>query len=156
MIPANELDVLIADTSLTLAGVSITVHEYTLSEQLQHRQMLKAITAALKVLLETAGDAVPLDALTDALAGVADEVIAAVAVSCGQSVAWVSALTGEDADTLLYTWWSVNAGFFTRQVLIPALEKIARQTYQDGGKSSQRSFATDTPPANSGTTPPVS
>jgi len=160
MTELNELDVLIAVSPLTLAGVSVSVHEYTLSEQLQYRRSLKIVTAALKTLLDSSADGiVSLEQLTDELATVFDEVLNVVAVACGQPREWVAALSGSDADELLYTWWSVNAAFFMRQILIPALEKIAHETARPvpaGGKSSQPSSTTVTPPENSDTTPRAS
>ncbi|MFP2263666.1 DUF6631 family protein [Citrobacter braakii] len=131
----DELAVLLPFRELTLAGVQVTVHEYTLKEQLQHRVVLKTLSDAFAQFLSTGENVVRLDSLLDVMAGHYDAVIDAAAVSCGQSPGWIADLTGDDVDTLLFAWWEVNAGFFTRAALRPLLERLAVK-HQAGLKSS--------------------
>lgn len=135
--PADNLATLFPVRELQLAGVMVTVHEYTLQEQLKHRQVLKALTDAFAGMVSATGsqEDIALDTLFDVLADKHAELLCAVAVSCSQPVEWVSALSGEDSELLMLTWWSVNAAFFTRAALRPQVERLAKQLL-NGQKSS--------------------
>lgn len=144
---ADELEILLPERTLMVNGLQVTVHEYTLAEQLQHRQPLREISGGLSEAMSAAPEAeIPLETLFDVLGERWPSVVKALAVSCGQPVEWVSELTGEDSETLLLTWWGVNADFFTRNAIRPALEKLVRdlQSASAGPKSSPASSTTDT------------
>ncbi|MBK5072576.1 hypothetical protein I2492_06075 [Budviciaceae bacterium CWB-B4] len=129
----ESLETLFPERHATLGGVDVVIHEYTLAEQLRHRQPLKVISTAFADLMASLppdNTEIPLDALYDILAANENAVLEAVAVSCSQSVDWVSGLQGEDSETLLLLWWGVNAGFFTRSALRPVLEKMARKAQE--------------------------
>nr|WP_318382484.1 DUF6631 family protein [uncultured Enterobacter sp.] len=137
----DDLAILFPSRELLISGKSVTVHEYTIKEQLQHRPILKTLSDAFAELLDgLAPDGeIPLDSLMDLLAKHESEVIQAVALSTGQSADWVAELAGPDSDSLLLTWWGVNAGFFTRAAVRPAMEKMVRQIrHHAGAKSSAR------------------
>ncbi|MDI3229527.1 DUF6631 family protein [Serratia marcescens] len=155
----DELNILIPDRTLTICGVQVTVHEYTLAEQLQHRQPLKAISEGFMDAMNAKPDAeVSIDELYDVLGANWDAVLQAVAVSCGRSDEWVAGLTGEDSERLLLIWWGVNAAFFTRNAIRPALTRLVQQLQNPppGERSSVASSTTATDSANSDTTPPAS
>lgn len=138
---SDDLAVLFPSRDLLVEGVPVTVHEYTLKEQLQHRLALKTLSDAFAGLLDgLPPDAdIPLDSLLDVFAQHETAVIESVAISCGQSADWVAALAGPDSESLLLTWWGVNADFFTRAAVRPAMERLAREiSLQAGAKSSQR------------------
>lgn len=155
----DELNILIPDQTLTICGVEVTVHEYTLAEQLQHRQPLKAISEGFMDAMNAKPDAeVSIDELYDVLGANWDAVLQAVAVSCGRSVEWVAGLTGDDSESLLLIWWGVNAAFFTRNAIRPALTRLVQQLQNPppGERSSAASSTTATDSAICGTTPPAS
>ncbi|MFB5082476.1 DUF6631 family protein [Raoultella sp. C349492] len=155
----NELDVLMPDRTLRINGVQVTVHEYTLAEQLQHRKPLKTISEGLTQAMNGAQNAeISIEALYDVLAERWDAVVLAVAISCDRSVEWVSGLVGDDSETLLLTWWGVNASFFTRNAIRPELEKMVRliNNLPTGAGSSVASSTTATGSATSETIPPAS
>ncbi|MBN5319143.1 hypothetical protein JY479_03795 [Serratia marcescens] len=155
----DELNILMPDRTLTICGVQVTVHEYTLAEQLQHRQPLKAISEGFMDAMNAKPDAeVSIDELYDVLGANWDAVLQAVAVSCGRSVEWVAGLTGDDSESLLLIWWGVNAAFFTRNAIRPALTRLVQQLQNPppGERSSAASSTTATDSANSDTTPPAS
>lgn len=155
----DELNILIPDRTLTICGVQVTVHEYTLAEQLQHRQQLKAISEGFMGAMNAKPDAeVSIDELYDVLGANWDAVLQAVAVSCGRSVEWVAGLTGDDSESLLLIWWGVNAAFFTRNAIRPALTRLVQQLQNPppGERSSAASSTTATDSAICGTTPPAS
>ncbi|ENY6783314.1 DUF6631 family protein [Providencia rettgeri] len=147
----ESLTILLPERTLTLAGRTVVVHEYTLMEQLQHRAPLTQISQAFKTAMDTYGEApIPLDTLMDILATHHKSVLLVVAVACSEPLEWVNGLTGEDADALLYTWWGVNAPFFIRNAL---RESRAAQASNEialaGANSLPSSLATDTMSANS-------
>ncbi|HBR6621700.1 Uncharacterised protein [Klebsiella pneumoniae] len=155
----DELNILIPDRTLTICGVEVTVHEYTLAEQLQHRQPLKAISEGFMDAMNAKPDAeVSIDELYDVLGANWDAVLQAVAVSCGRSVEWVAGLTGDDSESLLLIWWGVNADFFTRNAIRPALTRLVQQLQNPppGERSSAASSTTATDSAICGTTLPAS
>jgi hypothetical protein len=156
---ADELDILMPERTLQVNGVPLTVHEYTLAEQLQHRRPLKAISEGLMMAMNAKPDAeVSIEELFDVLGERWDAVVQAVAIACGQTPEWVGALTGEDSESLLLIWWGVNADFFTRNAIRPALARLVHQLQNplDGEKSSVASSTTGTGSATSNTIPPAS
>lgn len=123
----DELNILMPEQSLSVAGATVTVHEYTFAEQLQHRALLRPVIDAVAGLFDgTDADGVKLDDMTDALAAVYDPVISVVAIACGQPREWVAALSGEDSEKLFFTWWGVNASFFIRQATLPQMQKLVQ------------------------------
>lgn len=156
---ADELDILMPERTLQVNGVSLTVHEYTLAEQLQHRRPLKAISEGLMEAMNAKPDAeVSIEELFDVLGNHWEAVLQAVAIACDQTPEWVAALTGEESESLLLTWWGVNADFFTRSAIRPALERLVHQMKNppSGEKSSAASSTTGTGSATSSATPPAS
>ncbi|MFG0742917.1 DUF6631 family protein [Providencia sp. TYF-12] len=154
---SESLAILLPERTLTLAGKEVVVHEYTLAEQLKYRAPLKAISDGFKALMLNSPDAeVTLDELYDLMGTLANEVIQVAAVSCSESVEWVSALTGEDSDALLMVWWGVNAAFFTRSALREKMVEMARakQALLIGQASSPVLSTTDTTTAHSPITQP--
>ncbi|ATN93641.1 hypothetical protein VW6B_37 [Pseudomonas phage VW-6B] len=155
----DELNILMPDRTLSICGVQVTVHEYTLAEQLQHRQPLKAISEGFMEAMNAKPDAeVSIEELYDVLGKNWDAVLQAVAVSCGRTTEWVSGLTGADSESLLLTWWGVNADFFTRNAIRPALTRLVKQLQNPppGERSSVASSTTATDSATSDTIPPAS
>ncbi|GAB1440570.1 hypothetical protein MASR2M36_33550 [Providencia sp.] len=154
---SESLAILLPERTLTLAGKEVVVHEYTLAEQLKYHAPLKAISDGFKALMLNSSEAeVSLDALYDLMGQLANEVIQAVAVSCGESVEWVSALTGEDSDALLMVWWGVNAAFFTRSAVREKMIEMAKaqQARLIGQASSPVLSPTDTTTVHSPITQP--
>ncbi|EPO2450952.1 DUF6631 family protein [Providencia rettgeri] len=154
---SESLAILLPERTLTLAGKEVVVHEYTLAEQLKYRAPLKAISDGFKALMLNSPDAeVTLDELYDLMSALANEVIQVAAVSCSESVEWVSELSGADSDALLMVWWGVNAAFFTRSALRENMVQMtrAKQALLIGQASSPVSSTTDTTTAHSPITQP--
>lgn len=146
----DPLNILLPERTLTLAGESVTVHEYTLAEQLRYRKPLAVLATAFTGLLQTLpeGDIAPsIDALFDVLADHTDDVLTCVAVACGRDMDFISGLVGKDTEDVMLVWWGVNADFFTRCALRPLLESLVRQAHPlTGGRSSRASSSTDMTP----------
>ncbi len=119
----SDLDILLPDRTLQIAGADITVHEYTFMQGLQISDFAKSFIDELTILFLTE-DQFSLSRL-DALFGRHPEIIAKLlSLATGQPVHWVEALSDGDGQLLLKTWWSVNAPFFVQRL---AQEMGARQ-----------------------------
>lgn len=148
---ADDLAVLLPDGALTIGGKQIMVREYTLSESL----LLRHILAPLVESLRDAGQNLnSLDGILDVLATHHDAVMQLVAASCDQPEDWVRGLASGDGETLLFTWWVVNADFFVRQLHRLAQQKAPQASA--GQTSSQPLPPTATTQNDSPTTQPAS
>lgn len=157
---SQSLATLLPNQTVIVGGVEVEVHEYTLAEQLKHRTTLKTISQGLKALFDTSPDGnISLDDLYDFLGDHVDVVLQAVSIACRQPLDWVSALSGDDSETLLMTWWGVNAPFFLREAVKPEMERLIKQVVKSqsiGAVSSLASSSTGTTSAHSHITPPAS
>lgn len=157
---SQSLATLLPNQTVIVGGVEVEVHEYTLAEQLKHRTTLKVLSQGLKTLYDHAPDGeIALDDLYDFLGENFEFVLQAMAIACRQPLEWVSALSGDDSETLLMTWWGVNAPFFLREAVKPAMERLIKQAIKSqstGAVSSLASSNTGTTFAHSHTTPPAS
>ncbi|HDR1101070.1 DUF6631 family protein [Pasteurella multocida] len=120
----DELNILFPNAKINIAGIEVEVKEYTLLQQLQHHEKLMPF---IHVLRHAMADkkSFSLDKLMFCISQNYQDVIELVALSTNQSVEFVQNLKGEEAESLLMLWWTVNSDFFTRKVLQPTLEKMA-------------------------------
>ncbi|MCP8465190.1 hypothetical protein NK553_14655 [Pseudomonas sp. ZM23] len=144
--PDSSLEVLFPDRQLTVGGVDLTVRELTFSEQLRHNHLLAPMADALAAIPpEQLEGPDSINVIFDALALYADSLRELLAISCGQSVAWIDALPPGDGEALILSWWMVNSSFFVRRLWRPRLLAMARgQSEQAGGASSPTSSAPGT------------
>ncbi|AKO44815.1 DUF6631 family protein [[Haemophilus] ducreyi] len=126
----DELNVLFPHQKLTIAGEEIEVKEYSLIQQLQHRALFMPFVTDLRTTLSQADTQFGLDPLMSLLAEHYQDVLTMVSLSINKPLEWVQNLTGENAETVLMMWWTVNSDFFTRQALQPMLEKAVLQQAQ--------------------------
>ncbi|WP_427838268.1 DUF6631 family protein [Actinobacillus pleuropneumoniae] len=130
----DELKVLFPNEKITIAGEEIEIKEYSLIQQLQHRALFMPFVTALRSTLSKAEAEFGLDGLMNLIAEHYQEILHLVSISVGKPLEWVQNLTGEDAETVLMMWWTVNSDFFTRQAVQPMLEKMVQKSV--GEKSS--------------------
>ncbi|MGC4884576.1 DUF6631 family protein [Providencia hangzhouensis] len=157
---SQSLATLLPNQTVIVGGVEVEVHEYTLAEQLKHRTTLKTISQGLKALFDASPDGnISLDDLYDFLGEHFDVVLQAVSIACRQPLEWVSSLSGDDSETLLMTWWGVNAPFFLREAVKPEMERLIKQAIEHlstGAASSPASLSMGTTSTPSRTIPPAS
>lgn len=153
--PDNSLEVMFPDRQLTVGGIKVTVRELTFSEQLRHNHLLAPLADILATIpSEQLEGPDSINVIYDALALYADALRELLAISCGQSVAWVDALPPSDGEALLLSWWLVNSSFFVRRLLRPRLLGVAKGKSEPvGGASSPTSSAPDIAANPSATTP---
>lgn len=124
----DELNVLFPNAKLTILDEEIEVKEYSLIQQLQHRALFMPFVTDLRTTLSQTDAQFGLDPLMNLLAEHYQDVLTMVSLSINKPLEWVQNLTGEDAETVLMMWWTVNSDFFSRQALQPMLEKAVLQT----------------------------
>lgn len=125
----DELQILFAQQQIEIKGEIWTLKEFTLIQQLQHRAKLTPFITALQTLLND-GNELSLERLTDCIAAHHKDVLFLVALSADKPLNEVQQLTGEDAESVLFIWWAVNADFFTRQAARPLIEKLMQAQQQ--------------------------
>lgn len=112
----DDLAILYPDRTATIAGVPVTMHEYTFVEGMRLGAHVAPIVAGIAA-SAAAGTIANVDALNAVFAANAEHVRALVAASSGQPVEWLDALNDVDGQALQLLWWTVNAPFFGRRVV---------------------------------------
>ena len=118
----NNLEVLMPNREITLAGETITVREYSFKDALtignEIDQFVALIVAEMnstnKLSIEQA-DLIIINNL--------ELVYSLISTSIQKPITWIEALSYEDGLQLLDWWWVVNSGFFMNAVT----RKIIRQ-----------------------------
>lgn len=147
---SDELAVLFPDVPMRIGGQDLTVRELRFAQQIQFNAELAALADELSQaanVYEASPGAI--NTLLDVLINHWPNLKQLVAASIEQDVTWIEALSGDEGEALLMTWWTVNRGFFVRRLMRPNLVKAALA----GDVSLLRSSSTDTQEANLETTP---
>ncbi len=154
---AEELDILHPDRSATLGGRKVTVREYGFIEGMRLLPTMQPFLDALHQRLVAGKDTRFQDALM-LMAEHIDLVVEMVAVAADVDKTWIESLQDHDGEHLLMLWWGANASFFFQKVRnrIGVERAEAEFAKLAGAKSTQPSLPTDTTPASSEATPPVS
>jgi len=158
----DDLSISHPDRDITIAGRTITVHEYDHPTGLRVRAQTRPFLLALERLFQDC------EGLTDDVLAVVGEHAAimnpVIALSARVELAWIEALGDADSDELLVTWWEVCGPFFLRQLLRRARERLRRQELFVGQTSTSSSpppglvppsSSADIPSDNSASTTPA-
>nr|DAI22397.1 MAG TPA: hypothetical protein [Caudoviricetes sp.] len=134
----DKLTILFPAQKLQLNGEEVEIKEYTLLQQLQHNALFMPFVSSLRTTLSKDEAEFGLEPLMACISAHYQDVLDMVALSINKPVEFVNELTGEDADAVLLTWWTVNSDFFTRKAMQPILERLAKQQAETliGAKSS--------------------
>lgn len=149
----QDLAILYPERTATIAGVQVTMREYSFAEGLRLHALVSPIVDAIKA-VTLGGELADVDALRAVFGEHADAVMQLIATACNQPLDWVQSLNDESGHDLQLLWWAVNGPFFVRRVRESLL--VHRLKASAGLTSTPRSSATATPPAPSATTPSVS
>lgn len=118
----NELEIMLPDVTLTLAGESVTVAEYSFVQGMQVQAMAKPLLDGMaKIFLDNLDSAdQPADQILNRLGELfgqhPDLMVRLLSMSVGKSEPWIDRLSDGDGQTLLLTWWVVNKDFFARRL----------------------------------------
>ncbi|WP_174866795.1 DUF6631 family protein [Pectobacterium polaris] len=152
---ANELETLISSRTLTLAGVDVTVREYTLMDSLSLHEPIAQLVSALADVMKSR--ALSFDEVESLLARHVHIIPVLVARSVDQPAEWVLALNATDGQTLLDWFWTINRHFFmTAAVRRITVQNVQNRTSSDTAASSPLSSEPDITQNVSRTTPIVS
>ena len=142
----DDLAILFPERSATIAGVAITMREYSFVETLEHHARIARLTDAITG-IALRGDFADLDSLRGAFGDCRADIVDLMALACDQPAAWIIGLNADDGEHLMMLWWAVNSGFFLRRVLLSVGMRKAREF--DGEMSSAPTSPTATPPPTS-------
>lgn len=150
----SELETLIPERTITIAGETLTVREYSLVDSLElHAPIAQLVSALAEVMKERAMAFDEVEALLARHAGI---IPALVARSVDRPEAWVAALSATEGQTLLDWFWTVNRHFFTTAAVRRLTLQAVRDTRSGSAASSPPLSGQDTTQNVSGTTPAVS
>lgn len=143
--PATELESLSPDITLELAGRTFTVREYRVIEGLEVSAMAERFIA--DIVDASRGGEFTFSHVRPIIGRHMSVVVDMVARSTGLEPSWIRALESrEDVDTLLMTWFGVNARFFVHEV-VSALRVERMEAISQAGTTS----SPDSPKAASAT-----
>jgi hypothetical protein len=149
---AKDDAILFPERIETIAGVVVTMREYTFAESLKHHALVNALSDAMtEVAIE--GKFNDLDSLRAAFGDNGQILLRLIAIACDQPLAWIEGLGAADGEILFMLWWGVNSDFFLRRVLLSVqLRKVREIGDSDGLTSSPPSRLPGmTPPGSPGT-----
>jgi hypothetical protein len=116
----NELETLIPEQEIEIAGLTITLHEYTFMEGMQVDAVAAPVIDGLSgIFLDRppGEDHFPLSALAAVFGEHQEILVKMLAIASGMTKAWVRSLSDADGQLLLMTWWTVNKYFFVRRLV---------------------------------------
>ena len=146
-VPASEeLAVLHPDRELVLGGRTVTIREYGFFEGLEVADRASAFIADL---VAASGDGTLRYAQVRRLFGRHRTVIPAIAAQAGDiETNWLQALSPEDQELYLATWFATNAAFFVREVLAEIREArlLAAPPLADDASAGAKSSSASLPP----------
>lgn len=120
----SDLDILLPDQVVTIAGKELTIRELTFAQTLRLSQAMAPIIDMLADLCES--DEVSPTLMEAALCAQPDAWISFMAQASGQSVAWVESLSDTDGRALQMLTLERNRRFFVQRLLL-AVELRKRQ-----------------------------
>lgn len=130
----------------TIAGHEVTIREYGFFEGLEVAHHAAPLIADMRDLLEKNdfryGSVRRLFGVHRAI------VIPMVAKSADVDPEWVASLGADDAEILMSAWFGVNAGFFGREAVVDARDKLAVAAASQIA-SSGTAFSPASPPTGS-------
>lgn len=113
----EELAALHPERELTVAGRAVTVRPIGFIEGARRAAQIAPIVEALKPMGEPDAPA-PLAAIEQVVAEHVEVFLDLLALTTGEPRDWIAALDDADGQRLLLTFWSVNAPFFIRRMLL--------------------------------------
>ena len=113
---AEDLTVMFPDSTVSIAGESITVSEYPFMQWLQLKPAHLPFLEELAELVGHAAEGVVMDDLMEFFENQFQHVQALLAASTNKPEEFFNGLLAHDIELLMMTWWSVNKHFFLRSV----------------------------------------
>lgn len=149
----KDLGVLYPERQAEIAGRLIVMHELTFEQSLRMGRSIKALVDAMaQIGLDR--QLHDIDSLRGAFADQYDDLVALIAICCGEEAQWVRTLDATSGEQLQLLWWAVNSSFFLQRVLTTVqLELLRKVGARDGLTSSPCSSRPATTRSGSVATP---
>ncbi|MFU8924897.1 DUF6631 family protein [Acinetobacter puyangensis] len=129
---AEDLATIFPETTITIAGETITVNEYTFMKWVQLKSLHKDFIQALSELVAQSGEGVLVDDLFEFFEDHSTDLSSFLSDSIGKDWEWLEPLTDADMTVLLMSWWQVNKHFFLRAIH----RNMRHQAKQSAGQTS--------------------
>lgn len=113
---ADDLDALLPERTVTVAGRALTVRELTLRQSLQVHWAIKPVIAELAPAYAPGGSGVGVDTLFDALSLYPDVAIALLSHATGEPVDWLVTLPESQSTPLLLAFIGLHIPFFATRL----------------------------------------
>lgn len=138
---ADDLNVIFPDSTVVIAGENIVVSEYPFMTWLKIKAQCGDLVESFAELL-SAGKEVVHDDVLEVFENNFHEIQFLLLEGIHKDQQFLSKLSDEDMQKLIFTWWQVNKHFFLRSAY--RLLRTKTQTQSDGQASSRACSATGT------------
>lgn len=153
---ARELEILYPERMLSVGGREVTVREIGFAESLRLHAHVAPIVAAIDQLMHERNEAPGYSHMLGVFGAHWQSTLVLIGAATGLDADELQALGGAEGDTLLLTFWGVNASFFIGRAMNELAIRRETQRLLAGHDSTPPSSRTDTDPRTSDATPPAS
>jgi len=123
----NELEVLMPDREITIGDETIAVREFRFLEGLKAEGIAQPILRDIVGRTKERGESLELSDIAAIFATHSAAFLELLSMATGKPCEWLSGLSDEDGQSLLMLFWTVNANFFARRLMVAALTKKTAQ-----------------------------
>lgn len=118
MSEGNEVDVLMPDREVVVAGETVSVRELRFADTVAAARDVHAVTSALLEVVKLDGmRAVDMATLDAVFATCAEQIVTLAMIATGKPREWFDTLSARDGDLLLTVFWTVNSFFFMERLV---------------------------------------
>ncbi|MBN5004530.1 hypothetical protein JY447_10725 [Stenotrophomonas maltophilia] len=116
-----ELEILMGEGQVRVAGQQLSVREYTFAEGLFIQATARSFLEDLYGVFKPGSTVPSFEQVSEICARNADVILNLMAKSANVERSWVESLAEAEGELLMLAWWRVNSGFFIRRVLRRAI-----------------------------------
>ncbi|AIL06545.1 DUF6631 family protein [Stenotrophomonas maltophilia] len=116
-----ELEILMGEGQVRVAGQQLSVREYTFAEGLFIQATARSFLEDLYGVFKPGSTVPSFEQVSAICARNADVILDLMAKSANVERSWVESLAEAEGELLMLAWWRVNSGFFIRRVLRRAI-----------------------------------
>ena len=133
----DDLDVLMPDREVEVAGEKITIRELRFGMRVSHAKQLEGILTALFMEISRAADQeITIDMLDAIFSAHAEGFADLMAAATGKPRRWVDELSDAEGTKLMFEFWGVNSRFFIRQLVTKGVLRNLRGNAPSDGANS--------------------
>lgn len=115
---AEELEILIPEREITVAGKTVTVREFSFMEGLRLAVVVSPMVSDMEALFSDSKAEVDVMTLQTLFANHSDALMKLMAVATSLDASVIEGLNDNDGQLLLMTFWAVNKGFFVNRLIM--------------------------------------